>query len=1217
MLNHSFNRESAIASQPVRRLTQLKTRATPPAQVASRLRPAWRLLLLALAASAAVLPGCDNPNAIVVSIRPPAGVAISQYALTVQDRESRSIVYQSGIQPVDAVTMGRDLNAQPLRVGLKLTKSGQFLIHVRASTGMLARDGALNADRTSEWFFAGMVAATSVIELDAPLLEVAPDMDQDFDHFPDAVTWPAALPDAQAQYQGHPELLDCVDRDPASGDPPLPVPYYASQINPLAKPVCGLAIDLACEAASPVCKDVDGDGDPENTDCDDSDAKRFHGNPRPRNCCQCTDRKSCATNHAKLADQASCQPARCDNPFDFDCSGQVVPCFVDDDCDGFSPNDPIVSLRDCDDTNPDVHPGAPKNCADSSHDWACDGSPTAGCVACDLDGDGFQRTDAANGCPTTGYAKPVDCNDNDRGVFPGSSSFEGVTPLFRDLKGNEGGGSKAAALRGLCANKAPGFPTPQTSLVDQDSDCDGNARNGCPSTACDGDHDGFPNGTAGCNPGGLPQDCDDTDAKTFPGAPDDCSVNKVQNCVSHTPCNMLTVPDKDGDGYSSDYDCDDNNKNVHPWAAESCNGVDDDCDGLVDEGNPDQSGAQLVKDYTVGGSTYKSITSCADDTDGLCGQKNPQGAFSGRCVCSGIAPTGVVDGANHSFCPGNATGTQLGAKCFGANQPALQTCKASTVTDEDCDGRTDAPDGARLVEAGSACGVTTGTCLAGTVKGCDRTKSNPFYMPATGAVSPAFDPERRFLTCNTDATAPTAEICDTKDNNCNAMTDEACTELSGAGNPHCCPISMVPTCKDFSKDFNFCGSCTKQCSSITANVCTGGVCKCGGNNACAGAKPVCSGGTCVQCSTADASACVGATPACNTTTKTCVQCTAANATACTGATPVCDVATNKCVQCTAADATACSGATPACNTTTNQCVQCTAANATACTGTTPVCNTATNTCVGCLVGTDCPTATPVCLAATKTCVQCDTGMTAACTGATPICNTATKACIQCDTGMTAACSGATPVCNTTTKMCVACLTNAQCTTAASSKCNAATNVCMECAAAADCTQISGKPNCKAGSGCVECLDSAGCATTAKPICDAATYACRTCGTDLECSGKSATKPYCGTSGVCGTCKASATDCLTATTPICNPVTAACKACSSDTECATDYAATPFCPAGAAGKCTECKVSTDCAGMMTPICDAATFACRACATDPECVSRNGAGSTCNTANGKCS
>ena len=43
------------------------------------------------------------------------------------------------------------------------------------------------------------------------------------------------------------------------------------------------------------------------------------------------------------------------------------------------------------------------------------------------------------------------------------------------------------------------------------------------------------------------------------------------------------VIDRDGDQWVADADCDDRNPNVHPFADELCNGVDDDCDGETDE----------------------------------------------------------------------------------------------------------------------------------------------------------------------------------------------------------------------------------------------------------------------------------------------------------------------------------------------------------------------------------------------------------------------------------------------------------------------------------------------------------------------------------------------------------------------------------------------------------------------------------------------------------
>ncbi len=41
--------------------------------------------------------------------------------------------------------------------------------------------------------------------------------------------------------------------------------------------------------------------------------------------------------------------------------------------------------------------------------------------------------------------------------------------------------------------------------------------------------------------------------------------------------------DLDGDGFAAPEDCDDNDPAINPDAAELCNGVDDDCDGTIDE----------------------------------------------------------------------------------------------------------------------------------------------------------------------------------------------------------------------------------------------------------------------------------------------------------------------------------------------------------------------------------------------------------------------------------------------------------------------------------------------------------------------------------------------------------------------------------------------------------------------------------------------------------
>ena len=70
-----------------------------------------------------------------------------------------------------------------------------------------------------------------------------------------------------------------------------------------------------------------------------------------------------------------------------------------------------------------------------------------------------------------------------------------------------------------------------------------------------------------------------------------CSNSQFDNIcyASYNTCVAGCIPgelDIDGDGFCSDVDCNDDNDQVFPGAIEVCDGVDNNCDGLVDDEDP-------------------------------------------------------------------------------------------------------------------------------------------------------------------------------------------------------------------------------------------------------------------------------------------------------------------------------------------------------------------------------------------------------------------------------------------------------------------------------------------------------------------------------------------------------------------------------------------------------------------------------------------------------
>ena len=301
-----------------------------------------------------------------------------------------------------------------------------------------------------------------------------------------------------------------------------------------------------------------------------------------------------------------------------------------------APTGYVTSSDDCNDSCATCYPGRAETCDSLNND--CDAATDEGVTTtyyADADGDSYGVTGmsrAACARPTGYAAASGDCNDGDMSIRPGAAELcdgtidhdcdsiadlmDGCTCINGSTQACAGGTDTGPCARGTqtCASGAwgtcvgrvdPGTETCNSS----DDDCDGTTDEGVRTTYYR-DADGDGRGVAGmtmqaCSaPSGYvasSDDCNDACATCYPGRAETCD-GLNNDCDATTDEGVLTTYYRDADadtygisgttmaacmmpaGYASRAgDCNDAAMSVSPGVSEVCNGADDNCSGAPDE----------------------------------------------------------------------------------------------------------------------------------------------------------------------------------------------------------------------------------------------------------------------------------------------------------------------------------------------------------------------------------------------------------------------------------------------------------------------------------------------------------------------------------------------------------------------------------------------------------------------------------------------------------
>jgi len=441
------------------------------------------------------------------------------------------------------------------------------------------------------------------------------------------------------------------------------------------------------------------------------------------------------------------------------------------------PANHAAQAGDCDDTRATFNPGTPESC--DGLDNNCDGQVDEGLTRQtwyrDVDGDGFGvASDTVSDCrkPVGYVAVSGDCNDGNGAIKPGAAEV------------CDGADNDCNALtdEGLLG------------MFYRDADGDGYGNTSQPTQACSA-----PTGYVGNS-----TDCNDGSASTHPGATEVCdSVDN--NCTGGADEGLATQSwyrDADGDGYgntsvstqncrqpsgyvSNTSDCNDSSANIRPGASETCDTVDNNCNGSVDEGvtstfyrDADGDGFGNASNSTQACSVPPSYVANATDCNDGSASTHPGATEVCDSVdnnCAGGVDEGLATQSWYRDADGDSYGN-TSVSTQNCRQPSGYVSNAS-----DCN------DGASSIRPGAseACDGADNNCNGSVDEGVTSTWYRDVdgdgygYLTNTaqacsapmGYVASASD-------CN-DGSASThpgaTEVCDGVDNNCTGGADEGLT----------------------------------------------------------------------------------------------------------------------------------------------------------------------------------------------------------------------------------------------------------------------------------------------------------------------------------------------------------------------------------------------------------------------------------------------------------